>query len=56
MAYISFAREERELFKLLFMRDRSQERVEENRTEIELLLALNLLAEQGSFLADGRAG
>lgn len=35
MAYISFAREERELFKLLFMRDRSQEKVEENRTEIE---------------------
>lgn len=40
MAYIRFAREERELFKLLFMRDRSQEDKEENREEIRPLLEL----------------
>ncbi len=40
MAYIRFAREERELFKLLFMRDRSGERVEENREEIRPLLEI----------------
>ena len=31
MAYIMFAKEEKELFKLLFMRDRSRENIEENR-------------------------
>ena len=42
MAYILFAREERELFKLLFMRDRSREREEDkpNDGELEELLAL----------------
>ena len=39
-AYIGFAREERELFKLLFMRDRSGERIEEDRESIRLLLEL----------------
>lgn len=34
MAYIRFAKEERELFKLLFMRDRSREKIEENKEEI----------------------
>lgn len=34
MAYIRFAREEKELFKLLFMRDRSRENIPENREEI----------------------
>lgn len=34
MAYIQFARDERELFKLLFMRDRSGERIEEDREAI----------------------
>lgn len=38
MAYIRFAREEKELFKLLFMRDRSSERIEEKREEIKPLL------------------
>lgn len=33
MAYIRFAKEERELFKLLFMRDRSREKIEENKEE-----------------------
>ncbi len=40
MAYIRFAREERELFKLLFMRDRSKEKQEKDTSEIEELLAL----------------
>lgn len=41
MAYIRFAREERELFKLLFMRDRSHERIEskeEGKQELGQLL------------------
>ncbi len=40
MAYIRFAKEETELFKLLFMRDRSHEKIEENREEIRPLLEL----------------
>lgn len=40
MAYIRFSREERELFKLLFMRDRSREKVEENKEEIRQLLEM----------------
>lgn len=38
IAYIQFAKEESELFKLLFMRDRTGERIEENREEIRPLL------------------
>ena len=34
IAYIQFAKEEKELFKLLFMRDRTDEKIEENREEI----------------------
>lgn len=40
MSYIRFAKEEKELFKLLFMRDRSGETIEENKKEIEPLLEL----------------
>lgn len=40
MAYIRFAKEEKELFKLLFMRDRSHENKEENKEEIKPLLEL----------------
>ncbi len=40
MGYIRFAQEEKELFKLLFMRDRSAEVIEENREEIRPLLEL----------------
>lgn len=40
MAYIQFAKEEKELFKLLFMRDRTGEKIEENREEIRPLLGL----------------
>ncbi len=38
MAYIQFAKEEKELFKLLFMRDRTGEKIEENREEIRPIL------------------
>ncbi|MCQ4023257.1 MULTISPECIES: TetR/AcrR family transcriptional regulator [unclassified Ruminococcus] len=38
MAYIRFAGEEKELFKLLFMRDRTNEKKEENREEIRPIL------------------
>jgi AcrR family transcriptional regulator len=40
MAYIRFAREEKELFKLLFMRDRTHENIEEDREKIKPLLDL----------------
>lgn len=40
MAYIRFAREERELFKLLFMRDRSGQKIEEDRESIRPLVDL----------------
>ncbi len=40
MAYIRFAREERELFKLLFMRDRSNDDVKENPEEMNTLIAM----------------
>ena len=40
MAYIRFAKEERELFKLHFMRDRSREKIEENKEEIRPLMQL----------------
>ncbi len=38
MAYIRFAREEKELFKLLFMRDRTGETIVENRDELRPIL------------------
>lgn len=40
MAYIRFAKEEKELFKLLFMRDRTHENIEKDREEIKPLLHL----------------
>ena len=40
IAYIQFAKEEKELFKLLFMRDRTDEKIEENREEIRAILDL----------------
>lgn len=40
MAYIRFAREQRELFKILFMRDRSREKIREDRDSIRQLLDL----------------
>ncbi len=40
MAYIRFAREEKELFKLLFMRDRTNEDKTKNGEEVEMLAEL----------------
>ncbi len=54
MAYIRFAREEKELFKLLFMRDRSNEKAEESNEEIAPLIRLirkNLgISEEEAYL------
>lgn len=50
MAYIRFAREERELFKLLFMRDRSGEPVAEDRESIRPML--DMLMTQLSISED----
>lgn len=53
IAYIRFAREERELFKLLFMRDRSGEVITEEHEEIRPILEIikkNMgLTEQDAF-------
>lgn len=40
MAYIRFARQERALFKLLFMRDRTGEMITENREQVRPLIQL----------------
>lgn len=40
MAYIRFAKEEKELFKLLFMRDRSHEKIDDNSEEVRPLVEL----------------
>ncbi len=40
MAYIRFAREEKELFKLLFMRDRTEENPSDGREELKPILEL----------------
>lgn len=54
MAYVRFAKEEKELFRLLFMRDRSKEKIEEGREEVRPLIELikqNLsLSEEDAFL------
>ncbi len=54
MAYIRFAKEEKELFKLLFMRDRTHEHIEDNKEDIKPLLELlqkNLgLNEEDAYL------
>lgn len=50
MAYIRFAVEERNLFRLLFMRDRSGEEITENREDIAPLIAL--IAKNNGFSED----
>lgn len=40
MAYIRFAKEEKELFKLLFMRDRTHENIEDDKEKFEPFLTL----------------
>ena len=53
MAYIRFAKEERELFKLLFMRDRTGEKIaedEEIRPIIQIIMKNTGWSEQKSYL------
>ncbi len=54
IAYIEFAKKEKELFKLLFMRDRTGESIEENREELRPILNIvmnNLgITEDEAFL------
>lgn len=54
MAYIRFAKEEKELFKLLFMRDRTNETIHENHEAIKPLLELiqknTGLGEENAYL------
>lgn len=54
MAYIRFAKEETGLFKLLFMRDRSQEQIRENKEELRPLIQLiqkgTGLSEEDAYL------
>lgn len=54
MAYIRFAKEERELFKLLFMRDRSRETISQSSDELRPLIQLiqksTGLSEQEAYL------
>lgn len=51
IAYIRFAKEEKELFKLLFMRDRSHEEIKEERDELSGLLHL-IASNTGMSLDD----
>lgn len=48
--YIKFAKEERELFKLLFMRDRSKEEIKDEKDEISELI--NLISEDTGMSFD----
>ncbi len=53
MAYIRFAKEEKELFRLLFMRDRSHESIEdkeENKPFIELIKQNLGISEEDAYL------
>ena len=54
MAYIRFAKEERELFKLLFMRDRSTEQIDDNPNELKQLIEIIMkntgLSEQEAYM------
>ncbi len=53
MAYIRFAGEEKELFKLLFMRDRSRESIKENREvirpQLEIIMKTLNMTEDEAF-------
>lgn len=53
MAYIRFAKEEKELFRLLFMRDRSEETITEERQEaaefVELLACRTGLDKETAY-------
>lgn len=40
ISYIKFAKEEKELFKLLFMRDRSNEKIEDEKESLEKIISI----------------
>ena len=54
MAYIRFAKEETELFKLLFMRDRSREKIDDGRAQMEPMVGMirenTGLSEEDAYL------
>ena len=54
VAYIRFAKEEKELFKLLFMRDRSTEQIKDDPNELKLLIEIIMkntgLSEQDAYM------
>ena len=54
VAYIRFAKEEKELFKLLFMRDRSTEQIKDDPNElkplIEIIMKNTGLSEQDAYM------
>ena len=54
IAYIRFAKEEKELFKLLFMRDRSSEQIGDSKNElkplIEIIMKNTGLSEQDAYM------
>ena len=54
MAYIRFAKDERELFKLLFMRDRSSEQIEDGKHGLKPLIQIIMkntgLSEQDAYM------
>lgn len=50
IAYIKFAKEEKELFKLLFMRDRSKEKIKDERDEISEII--NIISEDTGMSFD----
>lgn len=50
IAYIKFAKEEKELFKLLFMRDRSKEEIKDERDEISKII--NIISEDTGMSFD----
>ena len=54
IAYIRFAKEEKELFKLLFMRDRSFEQISDGKSElkplIEIIMKNTGLSEQEAYM------
>ena len=49
MAYIRFARDERELFRLLFMRDRSRETIDEAKSRAEIEPLVQMIAQNNGL-------
>ena len=52
MAYIRFARDERELFRLLFMRDRSRETIDEAKSRAEIEPLVQMIAQNNGLSSE----